>query len=64
MEMANPFDHPSFKVASLTESMNLLPVNYGDSRALFAREKKVRTRTILVEEKNGVLTLIQSREPG
>ncbi len=58
------FDDPSFKLSSLTESMNLLPSNYGDSRALFAREKRVRTRTILVEEKNGLLTLIQSRSPG
>ncbi len=64
METANPFDHPSFKVASLSAAISLLPHNYGDSRALFAREKKVRQRTIMVEERNGVLTLIQSRSPG
>ncbi|HBB9946533.1 TPA: major capsid protein [Vibrio parahaemolyticus] len=62
--MAHPFDHPSFKVASLTEAMNLLPVNHGDSRALFSRMKRVTTRTILVEEKNGVLTLIKSQDLG
>ncbi|MGI0120293.1 major capsid protein [Zooshikella sp. RANM57] len=64
VETADPFDHPSFKVASLTQSINALPTAYGDSRKLFSREKKVSTRTILVEERNGVLTLIQSREPG
>jgi len=61
----NPFDTGGYDLATMTSAVNLLPNTYGRVRqlGLFAAEG-VRTRTIIVENVNGVLTLLQSQSPG
>ena len=63
--MLNPFELDAFNVTSLTASINLLPNNYGklEEMNLFP-QKSVRTRTIAVEEQNGVLNLLPTQMPG
>ena len=64
--LVNPFiDDNAFQLASLSESLNLLPNRYGriGQMGLF-REKGVPTRTILIEERNGVLSLLPTRPVG
>lgn len=63
--MNNPFDNPAFSLASLTAAINLLPNRYArlEELGLFA-PRPVRTRTVVVEEKAGVLTLLPSLPPG
>jgi hypothetical protein len=63
--MQNPFDNAAFDMASMTGAINLLPNRYGrlDELGLFPA-KPVRTRTIVVEEKAGVLNLLPSLPPG
>ena len=65
MPLNNPFDNAAFTMASLTAAINIIPNRYDrlDQLGLFA-PKPVRTRTIVVEEKAGVLTLLPSRPPG
>lgn len=65
MPINNPFENPAFGMASLTAAINLLPNRYGrlEELGLFA-PKPVRTRTVVVEEKAGVLTLLPSRPVG
>ena len=61
----NPFDHPSFEMASLTASINILPNSYGKLEAMnLFPQKSVRTRNIAVEEMNGVLNLLPTQIPG
>lgn len=63
--MLNPFETDAFNMVSLTKSINKLPNNYGRLRELnLFPSKGVRTRTVLVEEKNGVLNLLQTLPPG
>ena len=61
----NPFDTDAFNMVSLTNAINILPNNYGRVRelALFPG-KGVRTRTVSVEEQNGVLNLLPTLPPG
>ena len=63
--IANPFDTDAFSLTSLTEAINILPNNYGKlgEMNLFPA-KSVRTRTICVEEQNGVLNLLPTQRPG
>lgn len=63
--MLNPFASPAFSMASLTAAINLLPNRYGrlESLNLFP-VKPVRTRQILVEERNGVLSLLPTLPVG
>lgn len=61
----NPFETDAFNVVSLTDSINILPNNYGRIRELnLFPGQGVRTRTIVVEEKNGVLNLLPTQPPG
>ncbi len=61
----NPFEHDAFNLVSLTKAINILPNNYGRIRELnLMPGKGVRTRTILVEEKNGILNLLPTMPPG
>lgn len=63
--MLNPFDNNAFNMAALTESINILPNNYGRVEQLnIFRTKPVRSRQITVEEKNGVLNLLPTQVPG
>jgi len=63
--MLNPFQTDAFTMVSLTKAINILPNNYGRIRELnLMPGKGVRTRSIVVEEKNGVLTLLPTMPPG
>ncbi len=63
--MQNPFSNPAFSMASMTAAINLIPNRYGKLEAmnLFA-PKPVRTRQIIVEQREGVLTLLPTLPPG
>lgn len=65
MEMQNPFDTAAFNMTSLTEAMNLLPNRYNriGATGLF-RESGVTTRTVTIEEVNGVLNLLPTQPVG
>lgn len=66
MPTLNPFmDNDAFNMVSLTNAINILPNNYGRIREMnLMPVKGVRTRTIIVEEKNGVLTLLPTMPVG
>ncbi|WP_251044290.1 MULTISPECIES: major capsid protein [unclassified Lysobacter] len=65
MSMNNPFHNPAFSMSALTTAINLLPNQYGrlDELNLFP-VKPVRTRQVTVEERNGVLSLLQTQPVG
>lgn len=62
----NPFlDNDAFNMISLTQAINILPNNYGRLRELnLFPGRGVTTRTIMVEEQNGVLNLLSTMPPG
>lgn len=66
MPTLNPFlSNPAFSMASLTAAINILPNLYGRVNQLnLMPEKGVTTRTIMVEEQNGVLTLLPTKPVG
>ncbi len=63
--MQNPFNNPGFSMAALTLAINLLPNRYGrlEQMNLFPF-KPVRSRQILVEERNGTLNLLPTLPVG
>lgn len=63
--MLDPFQTDAFNMVSLTRAINIIPNMYGrcNELSLFPG-KGVRTRSIIVEEKNGVLTLLPTMPPG
>lgn len=63
--MVNPFTADAFNMASLTDAINILPNMYGrlKQKNMFP-DKGIITRSVMVEEKNGVLNLIQSQPVG
>jgi hypothetical protein len=63
--MLNIFDNEAFNMVSLTNAINLLPNTYGrlEELRLFT-PKGVRTRSIALEEQNGVLTLLPTQPVG
>jgi hypothetical protein len=65
MPMINPFTSDAFSMAALTMAINKIPNTYGriGQLGLFA-PVGVRTRTILVEEMNGVLNLLPTLPVG
>ena len=65
MAMQNIFDHPAFSMTQLTTAINLLPNNYDrlGSMGLFT-DKPQRFRSIVVEMKNNVLTLLPTMPVG
>lgn len=65
MSMADPFLNPAFSAASLTQAINLLPAvpMKLDEMGLMP-ERGVRQRTIIVEERAGVLNLLQTQPVG
>lgn len=65
MPMQNPFEYPAFNMASLTAAINLIPNRYGllGELGLFPA-RPVRTRSVLVEEYAGRLTLLPTRPVG
>ncbi|SEM75018.1 Phage major capsid protein E [Syntrophus gentianae] len=61
----NPFDTDAFSMVSLTNAINILPNNYGRVRELgLFPGKGVRTRTVIVEEQNGILNMLPTLPPG
>ncbi len=63
--LINPFEIDAFNVVSLTKAINILPNNYGRVRELnLFPGRGVRTRTIIVEERNGVLNLLPTMPVG
>jgi len=62
----NPFETENcFNFVSLTQSINILPNNYGRVGQLgIFPDKGVRTRSIIVEEQNGVLNLLPTLPVG
>lgn len=63
--MLNPFATDAFNLVSLTNSINIMPNDYGRLRDMnLMPTRGVRTRTILVEEKNGILNLLPTRPVG
>jgi hypothetical protein len=64
--MLNPFENSdAFNMVSMTQAINILPNNYGRIRELgiFIGEP-VTTRSIVVEEYNGILNLLPTLPPG
>jgi hypothetical protein len=62
----NPFEaNDAFNMVSLTQAINILPNTYGrvGQLGLFT-DKGVRTRTIIVEEQNGILHLLPTAPVG
>jgi hypothetical protein len=66
MPVINPFlDNDAFNMISLTKAINILPNNYGRLRELnLFPGRGVTTRTIMVEEQNGVLNLLSTLPVG
>ena len=61
----NPFDTDAFNLVSLTKAINILPNNYGRVRELgLFPDRGVTTRTVIVEEQNGVLNLLPTLPVG
>ncbi len=62
----NPFnENEAFTMVSLTQSINILPNQYGRVGQLGVfPDKGVRTRTVIVEEFNGVLNLLPTMPVG
>ncbi len=65
MGMSDPFNSPAFNQASMTAAINLLPNNYGllQQRNVMP-VRGVRHRTVIVEERNGVLNLLPTLPRG
>lgn len=62
----NPFEtNDAFSMTSLTQSINILPNRYGrvGQLGLFT-DKGVRTRSVIVEEQNGILNLLPTLPVG
>lgn len=66
MPVINPFlDNDAFNMISLTKAINILSNNYGRLRELnLFPGRGVTTRTIMVEEQNGVLNLLATKPVG
>src|SRR4051812_1603399 len=59
------FSGDAFSVRTLTDSINLVPIQYGRVNALgLFNEKGVATTTVSIEAQNGVLNLIPSSPRG
>ena len=61
----NPFNNPAFEMTQLTKAINLLPNNYGRLREMnIMPVKGIRTRSAIVEMRNGILTLLPTKPVG
>jgi len=65
-EIINPFDQDAFSMANLCAAINILPNNYGrvGQLGIFNGGGGITTRTAIVEEQNGVLSLLKTLPPG
>ena len=65
MPTLDPFSSDAFSMVNLTKEINILPNNYGKLKQMnLFKLKSVTTRSIFVEEMNGVLNLLPTRPPG
>jgi len=65
MPVIDPFVGDAFSTATLSDAINKIPNLYGRINAMnLFPAKGVRTRNVIVEEYNGVLTLLQTAKPG
>jgi len=65
MPMLNPFATDAFHMVALTAALNKLPNLYGRLEQLnLMPAEGVRTRTLILEEMNGVLSLLPTRPVG
>jgi len=63
--LQNPFNNPAFEMTQLTKSINLLPNSYGRLREMNLMPfKGLRTRSCIVEMRNGILTLLPTKPVG
>lgn len=63
--MLNPFENDAFNVVELSAAIDRIPNMYGRLNQLnLMPSKGVRTTTIIVEERNGVLTLLPTKPRG
>ena len=63
--MLNPFANDAFELVALTTAINKLPNTFGRVQQLnLMPEEGVRTRTIIIEEMNGVLNLLPTMPVG
>ena len=63
--MINPFQTDAFSMVALTAAINKIPNTYGRLEQLnLFPAMGVRTRTIIIEEMNGVLNLLPTRPVG
>lgn len=61
----NPFDTSGYDLATMTQAVNIIPNTYGRVRqlGLFSLDP-VRTRTVILDEKNGTITLLKTQPVG
>src|SRR5512133_4269062 len=63
--MLNPFSNDAFDMVALTAAVNRIPNTYGRIEQLgLMPTEGVRTRTIIIEEMNGVLNLLPTQPVG
>jgi len=63
--MTNPFANDAFNMVALTAAINKLPNLYGRLEQLnLMPAEGIRTRTVVIEEQNGVLNLLPTRPVG
>jgi len=63
----NLANDPAFNVASLSGAINILPNNYGrviNSMPTLFPIKGIETRTVMIEEKQGILSILKTRPVG
>jgi len=64
--IVNPFDQDAFSMVNLCAAIDILPNNYGrvNQLGIFANTEGITTRAAIVEEQNGVLTLLPTKPVG
>jgi len=64
-EILNPFEQDAFNMASLCAAIDILPNNYGrvNQLGLFS-DAPVTQRTVIIDERNGVLNILQTMPVG
>jgi hypothetical protein len=62
--MTNPFTGTGFDMAAMTAAINKLPNLYNRTEAIFGAPQGIATTTLLVEQMNGTLNIIRSRQRG
>jgi len=65
-ELINPFEQDAFTMANLCAAIDILPNNYGrvNQLGIFKNADGITTRTAVVEEQNGILTLLKTQPLG